>query len=108
MITYLQETARAPESAGRCREQAVTHARAAGQPSQRGQPSRGSGPGSAAALGGHRFPEWWEEKVLESLPGSWQQELSREGPPAALNTPNPALTQDLKMCVVDPVEGWEP
>lgn len=76
-----------PGCAGRCPEQPVTHAWAAGQFSQRGWPFQGSGPGSIAGLGGHRLPERCEESVLEGSLGSRQQELSLECPPASPNTP---------------------
>lgn len=56
----------------------MTHAWAAGQFSQRGWPSQGSG---------HRLPERWEKGVLEGLLGPRQQELSLECPPASPNTP---------------------
>lgn len=87
LSTYLQETARASESAGRCRESAVTHAWAAGQLWPWGRPPRGCSPGSVAGLGGHRSLEWWEEKVLEGLPGSWLGALSLECPSVGPNTP---------------------
>lgn len=99
LSTYLQETARASESAGRCREQSVTHAWATGQLSPWGQPSRGSSPGSVVGLGGHRFPEWWEEKVLEGSPGSWQGGTVPKVPlPAGPNKPRPCPDPGFKKC----------
>lgn len=83
----------------------MTHAWAAGQLSPWGRPSRGSGPGSVAGLGGHRFPEWWEEKVLEGSPGSWQGELSLECPPAGPNTPRFCPDSGLKNVHHSPNEG---
>lgn len=68
---------------GRCPEQPVTHAWAAGQFSQRGWPFQGSGPGSTAGMGGQRLPRRWEKSVLEGSLGPRQQELSLECPPAS-------------------------
>lgn len=79
----------------------MTHAWAAGQLSQWGSPFQGRGPGSAAGLGGHGFPERWGEKVLEGLPGScpWRAEL-----PAPTH-PESALTQAPRTRVIHPMKG---
>ena len=100
-----RKRAPASESAGRCRERAVTHARAAGQFSQGGRPSQGSGPGPIAGLGGHRLPEQWKRKFWEVRLGHGRGSCPWGAHLLVPTHPDSALTQAPKTYILHPVKG---